>query len=156
MNAPLSQHPLRLLIVDPDEPIQLLLAAVFRRRDAVVDCVSDVETALVRLGGERYDVLILDLMLPGSSGFDLIRSVQMRHPELLSRTIVLTAATPRMAGGLIEQPLVRRVMRKPFELADLIDEVLACRRSAPDASVQLPSEAPDADATGNFTMKHEH
>ncbi len=121
---------LRLLIVDDDEPLRLLLETVFKRRhDVVAECVADGDAALKRLRTSSYDAVILDLMLPGTNGFDVIRELKSRAPQLLQRTIVLTAVSQSTLRDFDDQKLIRRLMRKPFELDDLVGEVLACREA---------------------------
>jgi len=118
---------LRLLIVDDDEPLTLLMTTVFKRRtDVVAECVSNGDAALKRLRTSSYDAIILDLMLPGTNGFDVIRELKNRSPDLLRRTIVLTAVSQSTLRDFEDAKLIRRLMRKPFELDDLVSEVLAC------------------------------
>ncbi len=123
---------LRLLFVDDDEGIQQLMTTVFRRRtDVVAECVGDGEAALKRLRAQRYDVVVLDLMLPVRNGFEVIRELKSREPDLLPRTIVLTAVAQSTLRDFDDAGLVRRVMRKPFELDELVGEVLACGGRGP-------------------------
>jgi DNA-binding response OmpR family regulator len=118
---------LRLLIVDDDDALRLLMTTVFKRRnDVEVECVADGEAALKSLRVGSYDAIILDLMLPGTNGFDVIRELKVRAPQLLQRTIVLTAVSQSTLRNFDDEKLVRRLIRKPFELNELVDEVLAC------------------------------
>jgi CheY-like chemotaxis protein len=117
---------LRLLVVDDDAAIQTMMTAVFRRKDVTVEFASDGHAALDRLRRADYDAVVLDLMLPGTNGFEVLREVKHRRPELLGRTIVLTAASDLTLRDFTDGQLVRRVMRKPFDLHEFIEEVLAC------------------------------
>jgi len=134
---------LRVLVVDDDEPMQILMDALFRRRDVIVDSVADGAAALERLGRERYDAIVLDLMLPRTNGFEVIRALKELDRELLSRTIVLTAASEAMLRGFAEGDgrMVRRVMRKPFDVSEFIAEVLSCSGAAAhQAEMVLPDQ----------------
>lgn len=124
---------LRLLVVDDDVAIQTMMAAVFRRHDVAIEFAADGFTALDRLRRAQYDALVLDLMLPGANGFEVLRELKHRTPELLERTIVLTAASELTLRDFTDGELVRRVMRKPFDLRDFDEEVLACK-AAPVAT----------------------
>jgi DNA-binding response OmpR family regulator len=126
-----SPSTLRLLVVDDDEPIRLLMNAVFRGRDVDIDCVGDGSAALAMLRREHYDAVILDLMLPGTNGFEVIRELKSLAPEMLRRTIVLTAVSSSTLRDFDDARLLRRLMRKPFDLDELVGEVLSCRLSAP-------------------------
>lgn len=126
MNAP-AAVPVSVLVVDDDDATRALLSVVFgRRKDIVVECVSDGDAALAQIRRKAYDVLVLDLMLPGANGFDVIRELKSRAPVLLSRTIVLTAMAESTLRDFDDARFLRRLMRKPFDLDDLVGEVLAC------------------------------
>jgi CheY-like chemotaxis protein len=116
---------MNLLLIDDDEAIRTLIHAIFRRNDVVVDSAADGAAALERLRRREYDAILLDLMLPGVNGFEVIRDLKSRNPKLLDRTIVLTAASDRTLRDFTDGRLVRRVMRKPFDVGDLMREVLA-------------------------------
>jgi DNA-binding response OmpR family regulator len=102
------------------------MQAIFHQEGIEVDFARDGRSALERLRASRYDALILDLMLPEINGFELIRELKSREPAVLTRTIVLTAAADRTLRDFDDATLVRRVMRKPFELQEFVDEVRAC------------------------------
>ena len=127
MAISVSDAVVRLLIVDDDEALRQLMTTIFKRRpDVVAECVGDGDAALKRLQASSYDAIVLDLMLPGTNGFDVIREMKKSAPNLLGRTIVLTAVSRSTLRDFDDAKLVRRLMRKPFELDDLIGEVLAC------------------------------
>ena len=121
-----SPSAIRLLVVDDDEAIRNLMNAIFRRHDVVVDFAVDGASALSHLRRAHYDALVLDLMLPGANGFEVIRELKSREPRLLARTVVLTAASDHTLRDFTDGGLVRRVMRKPFDLSEFVDEILAC------------------------------
>ena len=128
---------LRLLVVDDDVAIQTMMAAVFRREDVAIEFAGDGQTALERLRRAEYDAVVLDLMLPGTNGFEVLREVKHRSPRLLDRTIVLTAASDLTLRDFADGKLVRRLMRKPFDLGEFVGEVLACG----DAGADVPASA---------------
>src|SRR5688572_6095984 len=82
----------RLLIVDDDDGIRSLMAAIFKPLEIEVDFVGDGRMALNRIRCQDYDAIVLDLMLPAVNGFEVIRELKTMKPSLLSRTLVLTAA----------------------------------------------------------------
>ena len=125
---------LRLLVVDDDDAIQRLMGAIFRRRDVTVETAADGAAALDLLRHKQYDAIVLDLMLPGTNGFDVIREVKATEPELLDRIIILTAASNHTLRDFDDGRLVRRLMRKPFDIDDFVGEVLACKSATPLAS----------------------
>lgn len=116
----------RVLIVDDDDGIRTLMKAILLRQHADVDCVADGEAALSTLRLKEYDAIVLDLMLPKTNGFEVLRYLKNLTPELLPRTIVVTAASNMTLRDFDDGRLVRRVLRKPFDIDDFVQEVLAC------------------------------
>jgi len=78
----------RLLIVEDDEKLRRLLADYLGRLGYEVEAVHDGPTGLERALDQRYEALILDLMLPGMSGVELLRELRKRSQVPV---LVLTA-----------------------------------------------------------------
>jgi DNA-binding response OmpR family regulator len=102
------------------------MKALLVRRDVDVDIAGDGDAALRKLRERSYDSIVLDLMLPKVNGFELVRDLKARTPEMLKRTIVVTAASNLTLRDFKDSELVRRVMRKPFDITEFIEEVMAC------------------------------
>ena len=83
-----------------------------------VTVAADGESAIQRIEGGSYDCILLDLMLPHLSGFDVLRHLILRRPDLLKRTFIMTAATDESLQ-FIEKESVAGVLRKPFEVGAL-------------------------------------
>jgi DNA-binding response OmpR family regulator len=62
--------------------------------------------------------VILDLTLPRLSGFDVLRHMTLRQPEMLRNTIIMTAATDESLQ-FIDPNSVAGVLRKPFPLDEV-------------------------------------
>lgn len=120
----------RVLIVDDDAGIRTLMKAILLRRPAVVDCVADGDSALSILLEHEYDAIVLDLMLPNTTGFEVLRRLKAISPELLPRTIVVTAVSSKALRDFDDGRLVRRVLRKPFDIHEFVSEVFACSGGA--------------------------
>src|SRR3978361_2377546 len=80
---------MRILIVDDEEVLRDVLEVVLRREGFDVVLASSGEEALNLLDGEEVDLVILDIMLPGISGIDTLRSIRISTPSL--PVIVITA-----------------------------------------------------------------
>jgi DNA-binding response OmpR family regulator len=135
-----SLSPPTLLLVDDDDASQILIKAIFQRRNVAVQCVSDGTSALDRLRRARFDAVILDLMLPGMNGFEIIRELKNRDRELLSRVIVLTAVSSWMLRDFQDARFVRRVMYKPFDIDELAAEVLSLTPAVFEPRIAWQSE----------------
>jgi two-component system, OmpR family, response regulator len=115
----------KILLVDDDEPIRLLITAICKRLKIDVDYAPDGEAAVAMIRRRDYDALLLDLMMPKQNGFEVLREVRACAPDLLGKTIIITAVSDATlrdfdGGGTLV------LLRKPFEIADLIDALVAC------------------------------
>jgi DNA-binding response OmpR family regulator len=113
------------LLIDDDEPIRLLITALCSRMGLEVECAGDGDTALTLLRRRRYDAILLDLMLPKQNGFEVLREIRAFAPELLSRTIVITAVSDATlrdfdGGGTLA------LLRKPFDIHELCETLASC------------------------------
>ena len=109
----------RLLIVD-DEP--MILGALRRSfsSDYHVTCVGDGRRALERIrAGERYDVILCDLMMPEMTGMDLYAELSKIAPDQAERVVFVTggAFTPRAREFLERIPNAR--VEKPIDFQNL-------------------------------------
>ena len=94
------------------------------------------------LGGESPDALLLDLLLPKMDGFRVLDHVRQKKPDLLARTIVVTAAGEEILGEHPELSEVSCFLRKPLDVDLLGQELLVCaRRAAERKSPQRAAEA---------------
>src|SRR5690242_3448656 len=72
----------RLLVVDDEESIRDVLKCYFEARRYHVMTVGSAEVALATLDLERVDLAIVDLVMPGMDGFDLLEVIRDEHPRL--------------------------------------------------------------------------
>ena len=116
----------RALIVDDEESIRIMLAAIVRQQGFTVDTARDGEEAIAKLqGGNSYNVILLDLMMPRVNGYDVLHHLRNTRPELLGRIIIATAVPEREIHREITEP-VFKVHLKPFELPRLLADVRLC------------------------------
>ena len=109
----------RVLVVDDEPLVGLVIQRAFEDEYDVV-LVSSAQSALDLLDrGERFDVLLSDLMMPDMSGMTLHRALVERYPALARRTVFLTggAYTPESRDFLDATSV--EFLEKPFELDTL-------------------------------------
>jgi CheY-like chemotaxis protein len=110
----------RVLLID-DEP--LVLAAVHRvlATEFDVTAVHGGREALACLSaGERFDIVLCDLMMPEISGMDLLERVRASFPELAPRLAFMSGgAVTDKARAMLEDPTVTHI-KKPFDAAELL------------------------------------
>jgi CheY-like chemotaxis protein len=116
--------PERVLVVDDDESIRLLIQRLLMRHGFMVETASDGAEALDMLSKEKYDALVLDLMMPHIDGFTVLRKLIAEQPELVSKVVVATAYPKDVAKRQLNE--VCRVIIKPFDTAELVQAVREC------------------------------
>ena len=75
-----SDRTLRVLMVDDDVDTRLILSRLLGKAGHDVVPVESVQGALKLLDSEQFDVLISDIGLPDSSGYELVREAKKRQP----------------------------------------------------------------------------
>src|SRR5690349_17491222 len=103
----------RILVVD-DDPILLhaLAETISRRLHAVVDSATSASTALERLRGARYDVVLSDVKMPEMNGLRLLQEIEKIAPHVPvvlmtghAHSIVTREALKVGAIAVLEKPL---------------------------------------------------
>ncbi|PYQ48254.1 MAG: hypothetical protein DMF59_16580 [Acidobacteria bacterium] len=89
------------------------------------DFVSDGEAALQKIDGGQYAVIVLDLILPGISGIEILSQLRASRPALLERTIVMTGASNGILRN-VDVTRVHSVIRKPFDISDMVQLTTDC------------------------------
>jgi DNA-binding response OmpR family regulator len=119
---------MRLLIVEDQERLRNWLQKGLKEADFVVDATGDGKEGLWYALGNRYDLIILDLMLPGLDGLSILRKLREAGRE--DQVLILTAkdTVPDRVKGLdlgADDYLV-----KPFAFEELLARVRALVRRA--------------------------
>ena len=86
---PGHNHPVRVLVVEDEAKLANLLRRGLRREGMAVDVASDGEGAILRATTTAYDLILLDVMLPGSDGIEVCRALRAR--DVWAPTLILTA-----------------------------------------------------------------
>jgi DNA-binding response OmpR family regulator len=117
----------RVLIVDDEERIRLVLARILRARGIDADAVADGLDAVARTVSGSYDLVLLDLVMPGQDGFSALREITRHRPD--QAVLVLSCLSDpesKMASfGLGADDYVP----KPFHVGELVARVQARLRA---------------------------
>lgn len=117
---------MRVLLVEDDPMIGESLVEGLRGECYAVDWVRDGQDAELALAGFAYDLMLLDLGLPGKAGMDVLRATRARGAELPVLIITARDGTPARVEGLdsgADDYLV-----KPFDLDELLARIRALLR----------------------------
>jgi DNA-binding response OmpR family regulator len=121
----------RLLVVEDEPLIAEVVARALSRDGLTVDVVGDGDAALRAVSARPYDLIVLDLMLPGRGGLEVCREI--RHTDGQTPIIMLTARDALEEKVLGLDSGADDYVTKPFELEELLARVRSLlRRVAAD------------------------
>lgn len=121
----------RLLLVEDEPGLVLTLTNRLTKEGYSVEAVSTGEAGLTRALADPFDLILLDVMLPGKSGLDVCRD--LRQKGLRIPILMLTAR-----GQLVDKVVGLKLgaddyMTKPFEMMELLARIEALLRRAPSS-----------------------
>jgi DNA-binding NtrC family response regulator len=136
---------IRVLVADDEKNLRELLVRELGRRGHEVDGVGDGETALERLGAGGYDVVVLDMKMPGREGIEVLRELAAspEPPQVIVMTgfqEVGTAVEAMKLGAydyLTKPAKIEELdilIRKAAEKGQLLRDNVALRAHAPGAA----------------------
>jgi DNA-binding response OmpR family regulator len=124
---------MRILIVEDEFPVARQIAAALTEDGHDPTAVHSGEAALDEVGKGPFDLIVLDVRLPGIDGFELLRRLRTQH--LASRVLLLTARTAvddRVTGLQLGGD---DYLPKPFAMRELVARVRALGRRYPEEPV---------------------
>jgi two-component system alkaline phosphatase synthesis response regulator PhoP len=119
----------RLLLVEDEPGLVLTLSDRLTREGYAVETTADGESALERAAAEAFDLVLLDVMLPRLSGFDMLRELRKRGIET---PVIMLTARGQMVDKIVGLKLgADDYVTKPFEMVELLARIEAKLRRAP-------------------------
>ncbi|HKW59275.1 MAG TPA: response regulator transcription factor [Candidatus Dormibacteraeota bacterium] len=138
----------RVLVVEDDEGIREMLRYNLTAAGFSVHEASDGATGLRTARSAPPDLVLLDLMLPGMSGFDFCRALRRSSRVPIIMITAKDAEVDKIVGLELGAD---DYITKPFSVREVLARVNAVlRRSAPDANE--PHATPERDSVGGFTI----
>ena len=131
----MSQNDAHLLIVDDDERIRALLGRFLRKNGFLVTLARDAAQARRLLAGLEFDLIVMDVMMPGEDGFALTKSLR----ERLTTPILLLTARGETADRITGLEVgADDYLPKPFEPRELLLRIAAILRRIPAPEMHQP------------------
>ena len=133
----------RILVVDDDRALRLVLADILKDSGHTVDQAADGPEAVGRLDADRFDIVLLDIGLPGLSGLDVLAHARASaSPPIV---VMMTADdTPETLLAAVRGQAYR-YLRKPFAPSAIVEVIDAAIAMAPSAamSIEVVSAKPE-------------
>lgn len=133
------------LVIEDQQDIADLIAMHIRDLGHNVECIADGQLGFESAKSGRYDLLILDVMLPGKDGMDIVRSLRMDRVPM--PVLMLTARTGEIDRVLGLELGADDYMSKPFSVPELQARVKALLRRS-----ELNAQAEPAAANERLTI----
>lgn len=107
------------LIIDDNVKITTALSLVLKSQNVVATAINDPRKGLEEISNKNYDLILMDLAMPGFSGHDIIKALK-DSGEIESKNIVIVTASSKSD----EEPEllsmgVKEILRKPVSISDL-------------------------------------
>jgi two-component system alkaline phosphatase synthesis response regulator PhoP len=115
----------RALVVEDDPAIRRLVQKLLGRHGIEIDTAADGLAAIERLRGMSYAVILLDLMLPAASGYEVIEFIKRSG---ISTPVVVVSAVSQQELAKLDRDVVKLVISKPFDVEEFASAVAGfCR-----------------------------
>jgi CheY-like chemotaxis protein len=129
----------RILIVDDDNAVRITIKLLLERAGHSVVAASDGRAGLAMFEADEFDLLFLDIFMPGMDGIETMRQVHQRRP--LVPIIVISGKPITLDSGKTPDFLTMATklgavssLQKPFKPAALIEAVDKCLEAAKRSS----------------------
>ena len=116
-----------ILVVDDDDSTRAMILAVLHRAGFAADGAASGDEALSRLETTDYSAVVLDVVMPGISGIEVMRQLvsRGRHTKCV---VLMTAGTESILDDA-PSALLHTKLRKPFNIDDVVEAVRGCVES---------------------------
>jgi len=131
----------RVLVVEDEAHIRELIQLHLGLEGLDIDAVADGQDALTRAGSESYDLIILDLMLPGVDGISICRAVRREGPNQDVPILMLTARREESDKVLGLESGADDYLAKPFGIRELVARARALLRRPRRSQLQAEAAA---------------
>jgi DNA-binding response OmpR family regulator len=125
----------RILVIDDDRAVGMAIRITLEREGFAVEVVNDGRAGIERIKAEDFDLLIVDIFMPGMDGLETIRLVREHRPQI--PILVMSGMTFRSGPAPAPDFLTMatklgavRSLRKPFRPRELLAVIAECLEGA--------------------------
>ena len=119
----------RALVVEDDPAIRKLVVKLLQRSGIEIDVAEDGRSAIEKIAGGSYSVVLLDLMLPEATGFEVIDFIKDSGLKL---PVAVVSAVSQQSLTQLDLDVVKLVIAKPFDVEEFTKAIVTlCRDKNP-------------------------
>ncbi|HYK04336.1 MAG TPA: response regulator [Thermoanaerobaculia bacterium] len=120
----MSEQHRQVLVVDDDPVVRSILGTALRQRSLLYDEAADGAEAIRLLRENAYAVVLLDIMMPGVNGFEVLDAID---PTAANTPVVLVVSgADRAVLERLDARRIHGVVKKPFDPEEIASVVAAC------------------------------
>lgn len=109
---------LKILVVDDSKLVQEMLKdTILRHENVSVDLANNGNEAIEKVNEKNYDLVFLDILMPGRDGFEVMATVKTFSPN--TQFVVCSSADPQEIKEKVKELNVRYIIKKPFREEDI-------------------------------------
>ncbi len=131
----------RILVVEDEAHIRELIQLHLGLEGLEIEAVGDGQEALARAGSRAFDLIILDLMLPGVDGISIARAIRREGPNQDVPILILTARSDESDKVLGLESGADDYLSKPFGVRELVARARALLRRPRRSQLQAQAAA---------------
>lgn len=148
-------EPMRILVAEDDAPLPEFLHQRLEEEQFAVQVVSDGKEAKRMIFSQQYDLVLLDLNLPGAGGLEVLRGIRSKQPHLPVLIVTVATMVEERVRGL--DAGADDYFAKPFAFAELAARIRAIlRRGNRPARAILQVEDLEVDRVSHAVRRGPH
>jgi DNA-binding response OmpR family regulator len=117
----------RALVVEDDPAIRRLVEKLLGRHGIEIDAAQDGLVAIEKLRSGSYAVILLDLMLPEASGYEVIEFIKRSG---ITTPVAVVSAVSQQSLTKLDRDVVKLVISKPFDVGEFTTAIVSLCRAA--------------------------
>ncbi len=117
------ENSIKVLIADDDTDIAELIKNFLAANNFECDVVYNGRDALSKIKEKRYDVLIIDVMMPYIDGYHIAYEISNQHNEEVPLVVIMTSRDIQFEKNIAKMSGAFEIIQKPFALDSLLSTI---------------------------------
>lgn len=115
------KNPIKVLLVDDEEEFVTTLAERLEMREFEPRIATSGDQAISMVKGEKFDLIVLDLMMPGIGGLEVMKQIKSANPDMPIILLTGQGSTKEGMEGMNQGAF--DFLMKPLDIEELISQI---------------------------------